>query len=223
MVNVWSRDGRAHSLSSSPHYEAGDQHNAAQNFSRTGLEGRAAKHIACRIGADLKPVSKQDAECRDAVAKILIREADNGERVKMVAKVSFMLNLMLIPVTPARKVDMGGSPARPPFPVQNEFRRHPSSDSVGATQPAIQSFASCLTPLVNLFVRETVALNSLVLSMARAYSKRIISTGQVRTIGDRRIAGLPTATRPFLLRHKDVAVSLYRVERCVYREFAGRP
>lgn len=116
--------------------EADDQHNAAQNFSRTGLEGRAAKHIACRIGADLKPESKQDAERRDAVAKILIREADNGESVKMIAKVSFMLNLMLIPVTPARKVDMGGSPLGRPSPVQTEFRRTlPPTASVQRSLP----------------------------------------------------------------------------------------
>ncbi|MEY9831096.1 hypothetical protein ABIA25_002911 [Sinorhizobium fredii] len=39
------------------------------------LEERAAKNVADRFGGDLKTVSKEDAERRDAVAKMIIRRS----------------------------------------------------------------------------------------------------------------------------------------------------
>lgn len=81
------------------------------------LEERAAKNVADRFGGDLKTVSKEDAERRDAVAKMIIREVDAAESAKMVAKISGMLDLirrdyaelrlrlMSIPDTLAGKVD----------------------------------------------------------------------------------------------------------------------
>lgn len=81
------------------------------------LEERAAKNVADRFGGDLKTVSKEDAERRDAVAKMIIREVDAAESAKMVAKISVMLDLirrdyaelrlrlMSIPDTLAGKVD----------------------------------------------------------------------------------------------------------------------
>ena len=58
------------------------------------LEERAAKNVADRFGGDLKTVSKEDAERRDAVAKMIIREVDTAESAKMVAKISSILDLI---------------------------------------------------------------------------------------------------------------------------------
>lgn len=81
------------------------------------LEERAAKSVADRLGSDVKSLSKDDAERRDAVAKMIIREVDAAESAKMVAKISSMLDLirrdyaelrlrlMSIPDTIAGKVD----------------------------------------------------------------------------------------------------------------------
>lgn len=81
------------------------------------LEERAAKSVADRLGGDVKSVSKDDAERRDAVAKMIIREVDAAESAKMVTKISSMLDLirrdyaelrlrlMSIPDTIAGKVD----------------------------------------------------------------------------------------------------------------------
>ncbi|MEF3134608.1 terminase small subunit [Rhizobium sp. 268] len=81
------------------------------------LEERAAKSVADRLGGDVKSLSKDDAERRDAVAKMIVREVDAAESAKMVAKISSMLDLirrdyaelrlrlMSIPDTIAGKVD----------------------------------------------------------------------------------------------------------------------
>lgn len=84
------------------------------------LEERAAKAVAERLGlegGDTKSVTKEEAERRDIVARMIIREADAAESVKMVAKISDLLdvirddyatlrlNLMAVPDTLAGKVD----------------------------------------------------------------------------------------------------------------------
>ena len=84
------------------------------------LEERAAKAVAERLGldgGDTKSVTKEEAERRDIVARMIIREADAAESVRMVAKISDLLdvirddyatlrlNLMAVPDTLAGKVD----------------------------------------------------------------------------------------------------------------------
>lgn len=81
------------------------------------LEERAAKNVAEKLGSDMKSVTKDEAERRDWVARMIIREKDAAESVGMVAKISSILDLirrdytelrlrlMSIPDTIAGKVD----------------------------------------------------------------------------------------------------------------------
>jgi phage terminase Nu1 subunit (DNA packaging protein) len=81
------------------------------------LEERAAKNVADRLGGSDGQVSKEESERRDSVAKMIIREADAAETIKLVAKIYAMLDLvrkdyteirlrfMAVPETIAGKVD----------------------------------------------------------------------------------------------------------------------
>ena len=81
------------------------------------LEERAAKNVAEKLGSDMKSVTKDEAERRDWVARMIIREKDAAESVGMVAKISSILDLirknytelrlrlMSIPDTIAGKMD----------------------------------------------------------------------------------------------------------------------
>ncbi|WP_139112687.1 terminase small subunit [Hoeflea olei] len=81
------------------------------------LEERAARNVAEKLGGDTKSVTKDEAERRDWVARMVIREKDAAESIGMVAKIHDMLDLMrqdyveltlrlgAIPDTIAGKVD----------------------------------------------------------------------------------------------------------------------
>lgn len=81
------------------------------------LEERAARNVAEKLGGDTKSVTKDEAERRDWVARMVIREKDAAESVGMVAKISAMLDLirkdytelrlrlLAVPDTLAGKVD----------------------------------------------------------------------------------------------------------------------
>ncbi len=58
------------------------------------LEERAARNVAEKLGGDTKSVTKEEAERRDWVARMVIREKDAAESVSMVAKISAILDLI---------------------------------------------------------------------------------------------------------------------------------